>query len=40
MKPPLRLLIEEWLQQLEAGDFTLNPLTIRNAPRLELMRGA
>jgi hypothetical protein len=33
-------LIEDWLAQLEAGHFTVNPLTDRPAPRLELMKDA
>lgn len=31
--------IEDWLAQLEAGDFTVNPLTVRAAPRLEFVPG-
>ena len=30
-------LIEHWLQELEAHDFTRNPLEPRTAPRLELL---
>lgn len=30
--------IEEWLGQLEAGSFTVNPLTAENAPRLVLLK--
>ena len=33
-------LIEDWLSQIEAGNFAVNPLTDRNAPRLELLPGA
>lgn len=33
-------LIEDWLAQLEAGNFTVNPLTDHPAPRLELMPDA
>ena len=32
-------LIEEWLAQLEAGNFAVNPLTVRTAPCLELVPG-
>lgn len=32
-------LIEEWLAQLEAGSFTVNPMALRPAPRLELAPG-
>ena len=30
-------LIGEWLEKLEAGGFTVNPLTPENAPRLALL---
>lgn len=30
-------LIADWLERLEAGGFTLNPLTPENAPRLTLL---
>ena len=30
-------LIDNWLGQLEAKDFTFNPLTATNAPRLSLL---
>ena len=33
-------LIEHWLAELEDGNFAVNPLTDRNAPRLELLPGA
>jgi predicted metal-dependent hydrolase len=29
-------LIEDWLLRLEAGEFSVNPLTSQNAPRLRL----
>jgi predicted metal-dependent hydrolase len=29
--------IEEWLKDLEAGNFALNPLTETNAPQLHLL---
>jgi len=31
------VLIEDWLTQLEASNFTFNPLSDRTAPRLELL---
>ena len=30
------MLIDDWLNRLEAGQFTVNPLTTSHAPRLEL----
>jgi hypothetical protein len=30
-------MIEDWLARLEAGKFSVNPLTDRSAPRLELL---
>jgi predicted metal-dependent hydrolase len=34
------LLIEDWLRHLEAGQFTVNPLTGANAPRIALRSPA
>lgn len=33
-------LIEDWLNRLEAGNFSINPLTGQTAPRLELVPRA
>ena len=33
----VRALIADWLQRLEQGGFTVNPLTAQTGPRLELM---
>jgi predicted metal-dependent hydrolase len=30
-------IIERWLQQLETGDFSINPLTESNGPQLQLI---
>jgi len=32
-------LIENWLEQLETGDFAVNPLTAANAPQIQLQAG-
>jgi predicted metal-dependent hydrolase len=32
-------LIERWLHDLESADFTMNPLTSTNAPKLQLLPG-
>jgi predicted metal-dependent hydrolase len=32
-------LIDKWLENLEAADFKVNPLTAANAPRLKLSHG-
>ncbi len=34
------LLIEEWLHELEAGQFAENPLTGENAPKIELQAAS
>ena len=34
------LLIEDWLRKLEAGQFTVNPLTDANAPKIELQAAS
>jgi predicted metal-dependent hydrolase len=31
------LMIEEWLRELEAGQFAVNPLKVEMAPKLELL---
>jgi len=37
--PRVRALIEDWLSWLETGNFAVNPLTLHQAPRLQLLDG-
>jgi hypothetical protein len=32
-------LIEDWLRELESGEFAVNPLNAGNTPRLQLIAG-